>query len=161
MVELSDMTTGELDANLTWSAVRVARLVGQRLQDRLAPHGLNPIHFGVLAQLAIETEMTQADLARSVLVRPQSVAPLLDGLQDRGLIVRTGDRARGRRNPVRLTDAGRCALDAVRPVALSANDLSDVGLTPPESAELNRLLLKVIDSTNGARPSATDRLWSI
>ena len=93
--------------------------------------------------------MTQADLARSVLVRPQSIAPLLDGLQERGLIRRTGHRARGRRNPVQITDDGRRALDAVWDIALATNDLSDAGLTAQESAELNRLLLKIIHSTQG------------
>ncbi|MFD1720343.1 MarR family winged helix-turn-helix transcriptional regulator [Amnibacterium endophyticum] len=154
------MTAAELDANLTWSIVRVARLVGQRLTDRLAEHGLNPVQFGVLAHLAVEGEMTQADLARSVLVRPQSVAPLLDGLQQRGLIERTGDRARGRRNPARLTADGFRALDAVRGIALGANDLSDVGLPLERSEELNRLLLEVIHATDGARPRDGDQLWT-
>ena len=161
MADRGEMTAEELDGNLTWSIVRVARLVGQRLNDRLAPHDLNPIQFGVLAHLAIDAEMTQAELARSVLVRPQSVAPLLDGLADRGLIERTGDRARGRRNPVRITDEGRRALDAVRRIALSANDLTDVGLALSESDELNRLLLKVVHATHGARPKDSDQLWPL
>ena len=129
MPERRDRTTEELDAVLTWNVVRVARFVGQRLAERLADHGLNPVHFGVLAYLAIAPEMTQADLARAVLVRPQSIAPLIDGLEERGLTRRTGDRARGRRNPVQITDDGRRALDAVWDIALSANDLSDAGLT--------------------------------
>lgn len=161
MADRTEMTAEELDGILTWSIVRVARLVGQRLSDRLAPYDLNPIQFGVLAHLAIDAAMTQADLARSVLVRPQSVAPLLDGLEERGLIARTGDRARGRRNPVRITEQGQRALDAVRGIALSANDLTDVGLTLPESAELNRLLLKVIRATHGARPQDSDQLWAL
>lgn len=91
--------------------------------------------------------MTQADLARAVLVRSQSIAPLLDGLEQRGLVRRTGERGRGRRHPVRLTDAGRRALEAVWDIAESSNDLSDAGLTETESAELNRLLLKVVHAT--------------
>lgn len=149
MTEHRELTAEELDQVLTWSLVRVARFAGQRLAGRLAAHGLNPVHFGVLAYLAIAPEMTQADLARAVLVRPQSIAPLLDGLEDRGLIRRTGDRARGRRNPVQLTDPGRQAVDAVWDIALSTNDLSDAGLTATESAELNRLLLKIIHTTRG------------
>ena len=154
------MTQDELDGILTWSVVRVARLLGQRLTDRLAERGLNPIQFGVLAHLAIDAEMTQADLARSVLVRPQSVAPLLDGLEERGLIARTGDRTRGRRNPVRLTEQGLHLLQETRGVALGANDLSDVGLDPSESDDLNRLLLTILRATHGARPKATDQLWT-
>lgn len=151
MAEQRELTAEELDQVLTWSVVRVARFAGQRLAERLAAHGLNPIHFGVLAYLVIAPEMTQADLARAVLIRPQSIAPLLDGLEDRGLIRRTGDRARGRRNPVQITDDGRRALDVVWDIALSTNDLSDAGLTARESAELNRLLLKIIRATQGTR----------
>lgn len=147
MTEHRDLTAEELDGVLTWSVVRVSRFLGQRLAERLAAHGLNPVHFGVLAYLVIAPEMTQADLARAVLVRPQSIAPLLDGLEERGLIHRTGNRARGRRNPVQITDVGRRALDAVWDIALSTNDLEDAGLTAEESDTLNRLLLKIIRAT--------------
>lgn len=125
--------------------------MGQRMAERLASHGLNPIHFGVLAYLAIAPDMTQADLARSVLVRPQSIAPLLDGLEERGLISRTGSRSRGRRNPVQITPDGRQALTAVWDVALSTSDLTDVGLTGTESVELNRLLLKIVHATRNTK----------
>lgn len=156
MAARGDRTDAGLDEVLTWNLVRVARFAGQRLAERLAGHGLHPVHFGVLAHLVIAQEMTQADIARAVLQRPQSIAPLLDGLEERGLIRRTGDRARGRRNPVRITDDGRRALDAVWDIALSTNDLSDAGLTDQESVELNRLLLKLVRATQGTRQDAPD-----
>lgn len=142
-------TDAGLDDVLTWNLVRVARFAGHRLAERLAGQALHPVHFGVLAHLDLAPEMTQADIARAVLQRPQSIAPLLDGLEERGLIRRTGDRARGRRNPVQITDDGRRALDASWDIALSTNDLSDAGLTAPESVELNRLLLKLVRATRG------------
>jgi DNA-binding MarR family transcriptional regulator len=154
MAARGDRTDAGLDEVLTWNLVRVARFAGQRLAERLAGHGLHPVHFGVLAHLVLAPEMTQADIARAVLQRPQSIAPLLDGLEERGLIRRTGDRARGRRNPVRITDDGRRALDAVWDIALSTNDLSDAGLTAQESVELNRLLLKLVRATQGTRQDA-------
>lgn len=154
MAVRGDRTDAGLDEVLTWNLVRAARFAGQRLAERLAGHGLHPVHFGVLAHLDIAPEMTQADIARAVLQRPQSIAPLLDGLEERGLIRRTGDRARGRRNPVQITDDGRRALDAVWDIALSTNDLSDAGLTAQESVELNRLLLKLVRATRGTRLDA-------
>jgi DNA-binding MarR family transcriptional regulator len=154
MAAPGDRTDARLDEVLTWNLVRVARFAGQRLAERLAGHGLHPVHFGVLAHLVIAPEMTQADIARAVLQRPQSIAPLLDGLEERGLIRRTGDRARGRRNPVQITDDGRRALDAVWDITLSTNDLSDAGLTAQESVELNRLLLKLVRATQGTRQDA-------
>jgi DNA-binding MarR family transcriptional regulator len=154
MAAQEDRTDARLDEVLTWNLVRIARFAGQRLAERLADHALHPVHFGVLAHLAVAPEMSQADIARAVLQRPQSVASLLDGLEKRGLIRRTGNRARGRRNPVQITDDGRRALEAVWAIAFSTNDLSDAGLTAQESAELNRLLLKLVRSTQHTRQDA-------
>ena len=150
---VTDETGAELDGVLAWNFVRVARFVGNRMAMRLADHDLNPIHFGVLAFLAVAPEMTTSDIARAVLLRPQSMTPLLDGLEGRGLIRRTGARSRGRRNPVQITDSGRQALDAVWGIALATNDLSDAGLTGEESTQLNHLLLKIIRATSdGPQP---------
>lgn len=143
MTNSSGLTREDLDGILTWNLVRVTRFAAQRLAQRLASHHLNPVHFGVLAVLAIEGEMTQADLARAVLLRPQSIAPLLDGLEQRELIRRTGSRARGRRNPVDITAQGREQLDAVWGIAFGANSLTDAGLSFEEGKQLNSLLLKV------------------
>ena len=137
----------DLDDVVTWNVVRVARFVGNRLAARLADNGLNPIQFGVLAFLEKEGELTTAEIARAVLLRPQSVAPLLDGLEERDLIRRVGVRAKGRRNPVQITPAGREVLDDAWVIALAANDLGDAGLTSDESTELNRLLLKIALAT--------------
>jgi len=137
----------DLDDVVTWNMVRVARFVGNRLSTRLEENGLNPIQFGVLAFLEKEGELTTAEIARAVLLRPQSVAPLLDGLEERALIRRVGVRAKGRRNPVQITQAGRKVLDDAWVIALAANDLGDAGLSADESTELNRLLLKLALAT--------------
>jgi len=153
----------QLDQVVTWNAARVARFLGQRLTERLAAHDLHPVHFGVLAHLdgAAQTsqQVSQADLARAVLQRPQSIASLLDGLERRGLVRRTGERARGRRNPVQITGSGRNALQAAWSVVVSSNDLDDAGLTAAEGAELNRLLLKVVAATDGAHSEASEWDW--
>ncbi|WP_369131184.1 MarR family winged helix-turn-helix transcriptional regulator [Modestobacter roseus] len=152
----SDDADPGLDGVLTWNLVRVARFAGYRMTLALADHGINPIHFGVLAFLAVYPEMTTSEIARAVLVRPQSMSPLLDGMEQRGLIRRTGARARGRRNPVQITDTGRQTLDAVWGVAQATSDLGDAGLTADESRQLNELLLKIVRATSDApRPDAS------
>ncbi|SMH42768.1 transcriptional regulator, MarR family [Rathayibacter oskolensis] len=147
MREAESGAASRLDGVLAWNFTRAARLIGNRLADRLDVHGMNPIQFGVLAFLARDEELTTAEIARAVLLRPQSVVPLLDQLEARGLTRRTGGRERGRRNPVQITARGRAALEDVWTIAEETNDLTDVGLTPIESEELNRLLLKVIGPT--------------
>jgi DNA-binding MarR family transcriptional regulator len=134
----------DLDAILTWNLVRAARLTARRLSDRLAEFDLNPVTFGVLAHLAVTSPMTQADLARAVLIRPQSIAALLEGLEQRDLVRREGDRARGRRNPVVLTDEGHALLDRIWDIVTATNDLSEDGFDAEETLELNRLLRKLV-----------------
>ncbi len=154
------LTEVELDQVVTWNVVRVARFLGQRLAERLAAQELHPVHFGVLAQLDITGPMSQADLARAVLLRPQSIAPMLDGLEQRGLLERTGSRSRGRRNPVQITDAGRGALTSARAVAAASNDMRDAGLTAEEGVQLNQLLLKVVDASRGRLTDDSAWNWS-
>ena len=160
MEDNRSLTEAELDRVVTWNVVRVARFLGQRLSERLAVQDLHPVHFGVLAQLDITGPMSQADLARAVLLRPQSIAPMLDGLERRGLLERTGTRARGRRNPVQITDAGRGALESAWAVAASSNDMRDAGLTAEEADDLNRLLLKVVGASRGRLTDDSAWSWS-
>ncbi len=160
MEEHRALSESQLDQVVTWNVVRAARFLGQRLSEHLSAQELNPVHFGVLAQLDIAGEMSQADLARAVLLRPQSIAAVLDGLQGRGLLHRTGDRARGRRNPVRITEAGRDALQAAWAVAVGSNDLRDAGLSDAEAGDLNALLLKVVAASRGRLTDDSAWNWS-
>lgn len=155
------LTEAELDEVLTWNVVRAARFLGQRLSERLADQQLHPVQFGVLAQLDVAGAMSQAELARAVQLRPQSVAPLLDGLERRGLLARTGDRVRGRRNPVEITAGGRTLLRAAWTVATSSNDLGDAGLTGAEGVELNRLLRRVVAASQGKLTDSSAWDWPV
>lgn len=139
-----------LDAVLGWNAVRVARIIGARITAQLAVNDVSLVQFGVLSCLADGTEMTSADIARAVFVRPQSMAEVLDGMERRGLIRRGEVRSKGRRNPVRITTDGRRAFEAAEAIALATNDLSDVGLGSAESKQLNDLLLTVIRAAEDA-----------
>lgn len=138
------LTQSDLDGLITWSLVRASRQVERVLVEVLAPYGLTPQQFGVLAQLSVDAPLTQADLARAVLVRPQSASAFLDAMETRGLIRRTGDRGRGRRNPVELTDAGSALLAQVWTPVLGTNDLFPAGIDPPEATALNATLLKLL-----------------
>nr|WP_252727997.1 MarR family transcriptional regulator [Curtobacterium sp. WW7] len=85
------------------------------------PLGLTPVEFGVLVQLAAADGLSQADLARAVGVRPQSMTPLVSGLDDRGLLDRGAERGRGRLSRIRLTAAGRDLLGRAYPVVRASN----------------------------------------
>lgn len=95
---------------LEYRLVRLADQLERRFTAALAPVGLSPRQFSVLAVLASTPQITSAGLARAVLTTPQSMHTLLGQLQARGLIDRGQLRGRGRPAPVRLTTAGTAAL---------------------------------------------------
>ena len=143
-----------LDAILGWNAVKVARLIGTQITNALAEQDLSLVQFGVLSTLASSGgQLTTAEIARAVFVRPQTMAEVLDGMERRDLVRRVGTRVRGRRNPVAITEAGTTAFDTAYAIAVRTNDLSAFGVTRAESEQLNGLLIAVVDGS----PDATDQ----
>lgn len=90
----------DLDNSPVWSVIRAAHVLERRVTALFAAHDLTPVQFGVLCYLAASGPMTTADVARSVLVWPQSIAGVLTAMERRGLIARGDLRGRGRANPV-------------------------------------------------------------
>jgi DNA-binding MarR family transcriptional regulator len=100
-----------------WELVQTAHLASVRFAEVFAEAGLSPAQFGVLASLADGDDLSQADLARAVLVRPQSMGRLVSGMVERSLVTRDGPGGRGRRTQLAITPAGRRALVAARAAA--------------------------------------------
>lgn len=103
-------TAADVEALAGWSIIRAAHRVERDLTALLAERDLTPVQFGVLATLATTAPCTQAELARTVLVRPQSMAGVVATMLRRGLLARTGPGGRGRPTPLTLTDRGQQAL---------------------------------------------------
>jgi len=101
-----------------YAIVRVAHLLEQRMEKALrADAGLSVRQFSILACLARQPHIGSGELARAVLVTPQSMGSLIDTLERRGLVERTRHGGRGTRLALSLTDAGHAALSAGYKVA--------------------------------------------
>lgn len=152
---MNDDRRDGLDAILGWNAVKVARLIGTQITTALAEQELSLVQFGVLSTLASSGgQLTSAEIARAVFVRPQTMSEVLDGMERRDLVRRVGTRVRGRRNPVAITEAGTAAFDTAYAIAMRTNDLSAYGMTDAESAQLNGLLIAVVDGSGDAEGEA-------
>ena len=138
-----NVTPQDIDGLVKWSLIRAARQAEREFTELFAAHGLSPVQFGVLCHLSTGAAFTQAQLAREVLVRPQSISGVLDGLVERGLIRREGGRAKGRRNPLTLTDAGHALMTEVWPTVQTENQPDQLGLTQDEANTLNAVLLRM------------------
>lgn len=121
-MSVNSVTREEIDAITAWTVVRAAREIARRLGDALAPLQLTPVEFGALSQLAAADGLSQADLARAVGIRPQSVTPLLASLTTRGLIERRTAPGRGRHSRLGLTAQGSALLAEAWPVVAASEE---------------------------------------
>lgn len=126
-----------------WELMQTAHVVGRRFTELMAGVGLTPTQLAVLMHLHDREGATQAELARVVLVSPQSIGGLLSPLLDRGLVVRDGPGGRGRRAGLRLTDAGRQALHRAWEPVRDFNTPAALGLTAAQAAILVEVLRRV------------------
>lgn len=126
-----------------WNLVRTAHLVGLRFVELLAAVDLSPTQFAVLMHLEQGQGLSQAELARRVLVRPQSVGTLVSSLAERGYIVREGPGGRGRRAGIAVTDAGREAMERAWPAVRALNAPDAMGITPAQAAMLDEILDRI------------------
>ncbi|BBG04411.1 MULTISPECIES: MarR family winged helix-turn-helix transcriptional regulator [Pseudonocardia] len=81
---------------------------------RVAEHGLSHTGFAVLQAIEGTGGLVQRELAAHVRVGPTTLTPVLDALEDDGLVVRATVRADRRVRRVVITDAGRGRLLAAR-----------------------------------------------
>jgi DNA-binding MarR family transcriptional regulator len=126
-----------------WTLVRTGHALSRVFTRELAQLDLKPHIFGILAQVRREPGLSSAELARHVLVTPQSMGDLLRRMAADGLIEYTAPR-RGQRMRVHLTDAGARMLDRAFEVVAAMNRPTYLGLSAAESKQLNALLHKVL-----------------
>lgn len=116
--------------------VSIGRLV-RRLRQGHVPGDLTLSEASVLSRLDTRGPATPSELAAEERIRPQAMSTTLAGLEARGLVVRAGDPADGRRVLMSATDAGRQLLVDRRGVkaARMAHALA-TGFTPAEQQQL-------------------------
>ena len=136
-----------------YALVRAGNAVDALFAARLATVGLRPHGFVTLVHLARDSTLTSAELARRLRMTPQSMSALLHGLADAGWVSRQEGARRGQRVDVRITPAGRAALDAAGPVLAELGAPATIGLTPDEARTLHELLGRVLATLDtGPRP---------
>lgn len=137
--------TGQEPADVTaWTLVQAGHVVGRRFHAAFAEVGLTPTQFGALLQLDLHPGMTNGQIARSVLVTPQSTSELMASLERLGLVHRKIPAGRGHPVPAQLTPAGRDAL--TRCTTAVADIQASLHLNSDQLSQLNQLLRRVLDS---------------
>ncbi|GAA2304812.1 hypothetical protein GCM10010149_63130 [Nonomuraea roseoviolacea subsp. roseoviolacea] len=123
----------------------LVHLVSRRLRhgwkNRLEPLGLNPGQARALRALVdAGRPLRMVQLAEQLRIVPRSVTPVIDTLEERGLVRREVDPANRRSTLVVITDAGREVYERVREARRAAgHDLFAV-LTDEQRDQLGELL---------------------
>ena len=115
------------------------------MDEKLAANGLNTAQFAALFALQREPGLSNADLARRAFVTPQTMIRIVEGLESRGLIVRTQHPTHGRVIETSLSLSGK------KLVAASSQGVIDVEarmlrlLSAREKSQLFELLNRCVE----------------
>jgi DNA-binding MarR family transcriptional regulator len=116
---------------------RVTRRLIALEMPLLDEHELTMWEYAVLLRLRSSPAETQLELARSIRYDKTRLIGLLDGLAERGLLVRAPAAGDRRARVVNLTDRGRERVEAAR---RDIHQMEDELLTPTQRQALQALL---------------------
>jgi len=122
----------------------LARLFARALLRRIGPHGVNTGQFPVLLMLWERDGVTQTELVTQLAVEQPTMAGTLKRMERDGLIRRVPDPADGRQSRIQLTRRGRGLEDTLTSAARDTNGVALDGLTSAESAQLMKLVKRMI-----------------
>lgn len=144
------------DAQLGYLLVRAADQVSRPWLAALREHGINPRQFSVLSLLVREPELSQGELARRVMITPQSMGESLTALLEARLLVRE-EGGPGLPSLHRVTASGQALLRRAYPVVERTNRDAFLTLTASEQRTFARLLQKVLGASHLQRAPASSR----
>lgn len=110
------------------------------MDTALAEEGLSMAQYAVLAALTRNVELTNAELARSCFVTPQTMIRIVTTLDDCGWIERRPDPSNARRILNTITSAGRKSIAHADDVADDVDRRMVGGLSPTDEAKFRSYL---------------------
>ena len=115
------------DELLGYHMRRLSQLVMADLAERMDALGLRPTEASVLFVIAGSPGATQSDIGRMLGIKRANMAPLIAGLEARGLVSRSA--VDGRSQALRLTAEGETMRTQAR-AAVVANEQCSFGALP-------------------------------
>jgi DNA-binding MarR family transcriptional regulator len=100
--------------------------------------------FAVMAALDEFGPASQSEVSRRLRFDPSDLVAIIDALEAEDWVVRGRDDRDRRRHQLRLTEAGRVALEARSALAEEMHDVTLAPLSPEERAMFQELLLRVL-----------------
>jgi DNA-binding MarR family transcriptional regulator len=127
----------------------------ERFAERLREHDLTPALVGILRLLKDMAGQSQQALAERLGMLPSRLVPLVDELEQRGLVRRERSRTDRRVNALQLTTEGTALLRTVTAVVRAHEASLLAAIDAGERATLTDLLTRISDQqglTRGVHP---------
>lgn len=140
------------DPTLMYVMKQVELATRARLDEIFRPIGMTALQYTALTVLERRPDLSSAQLARNSFVTSQTMADMVNALEERGLVERHRDAGDGRRLVLALTKDGRALLRRYRGKVNAVEERMLSGLTAAQVAELRRSLA-VCRANLAERPS--------
>lgn len=134
---------------------RAERLSDTVLSGALAPHGLQPGWFDLLAALrraGAPYQLNPTDLTRATMLSSGGTTKRLDRLTEAGLVERRPDPDDRRGSLVRLTQRGKLVINRAVETHLQNEERLLRSFSPAELSTLDGLLRKLLQELEGVGP---------
>ncbi|HEX6361809.1 MAG TPA: MarR family transcriptional regulator [Albitalea sp.] len=119
-------------------------------------HGLTPVQYASLNQVAKAPGIDQRTLARAIGQDTSTIAGVVDRLEARGLMQRQASPADRRVRLLAVTPQGRALLEAVSPHILKAQERMLDPLGAAERKEFMRMLRAIVTANNELSRAPSD-----
>jgi MarR family transcriptional regulator, transcriptional regulator for hemolysin len=111
--------------------------------EELAPHGITYRQSMVLGWLALEGELSQAELAAKMMIEPPTLVGILDRMERDGLISRHNCPADRRKKLIRANEAAEPVWEKIVECGSRIRARATEGLSDRQLAVLNKLLRRI------------------
>ena len=146
-----------LDGSASHLLHRVLQIALDVYAEETGPGALTQRQFAVLSAVAENEGLTQTDLVHATGIDRSTLADLVARMIGKGLLERERSATDGRANAVRLSKAGREALDEARP-RVEAADKRILGLVPGgKRGSLMKVLGEMAKRGEAAMADASDK----
>ena len=136
------MSQVELNTSVGYLLKRATSALHDEMDAVLRPLALTITQYSCLELLAQRPGMSNSELARGTFISRQSMNVLLQGLEERGLIVRAEQPVAGRVLPTELTAAGADLRTSASEAVRSVEARMTSGLAPHDEQRLRELLAR-------------------
>jgi DNA-binding MarR family transcriptional regulator len=129
-----------VEVQLAYEVRETSRLFLQALKNRLAPHKITLTQYFLMRQLWEEEGVSQVLLSERLQTTTAASVPIIDALEERGVIKRVRDTKDRRITRIYLTPKGRTLRKKLIGYAYDVSCTALVGLSAREIAALRTVL---------------------